>query len=159
MKVNTASRFSFFVFAPVLITYLVPTLFLLPGGVLLALIAISDPTVPLYSAFSYNLWIIGPVILSITLFLTGRGLYFLLLHGRSPHHIWLITWIILSFMLFLALWIDMIILTSVGASETPAHIFLGMTAFLAAGLTMLSQVLLIPWLVFIDRSVCAGLPH
>ncbi len=144
MNANTASRFSFFVFLPGLIIFLAPTLFLLPGGVLFALIAISDPTVPLYSAFSYNLWIIAPVILSITLFLAGRGLYFLFLHGSSPRLVWLITWIILSFMLFLALWFDMIILTSLGASETPKHIFLGMTAFLAAGLTMLSQVFLIP---------------
>jgi hypothetical protein len=159
MNVNTASRFSFFVFSPVLITFLAPTLFLLPGGVLFALIAIADPTVALYSAFSYNLWIIGPVILSITLFIAGRGLYFLLLLGRSPLMVWLITWISLSLMLFLALWIDMIILTSVGATETPVHIFLGLTALLAAGLTFLSQVLLIPWLVMINRSVIAGLPH
>jgi hypothetical protein len=159
MNVNTASRFSFFVFSPVLITFLAPTLFLLPGGVLFALIAISDPTVALYSAFSYNLWIIGPVILSITIFLAGRGLYFLLLNRSAPFLIWLSTWIILSSMLFLALWFDMIILTSVGASETPTHIFLGMTGFLAAGLTLLSQVFLIPWLVMINRSVIAGLPH
>ncbi len=41
---DKASKFSLVVFAPVLAAFLLPALFLLPAGILMALLAIFDPT-------------------------------------------------------------------------------------------------------------------
>jgi hypothetical protein len=46
----------------------------------------------------------------------------------------------------------MVILTSIGASETPPTIFLQMTALGAASLTLAAQVFVIPWLLFACRK-------
>jgi hypothetical protein len=120
---------------------------------LFTLIVIFDPKIPLSSAFTYDMWIVGPVLISIGLFFTGRGLYSLYRGGHSLRVVWIITWAIFSTMLFLALWIGFILLTSVGASETPTHIFLSFTARFAAGFGLLSQVLVMPWLFFIFRNL------
>jgi hypothetical protein len=153
MVMITASKFGLLVFAPVLITFLLPALFLLPNGVLLTLIAILDPTIPLSSAASYDMWIIGPILAAIGLFFVGGGLYSLHLHGGSPRAIWLATWAVFSVALFLAIWVGVTVFTSIGASETPPHIFLRLTALIAAGLTLLSQALVIPWLITISRML------
>ena len=148
-----ASKFSLLVFAPVLVTFLLPVLFLLPTGVLLTLIAMLDPTISLSSAASYCMWIIGPILAAISLFFIGRGLYSPRRRGRSPRSIWLATWAVFSVALFLAIWVGVTGLTSIGASETPSHIFLRVTDFIAAGLTLLSQALEVPWLVVVLRMV------
>jgi hypothetical protein len=153
MTITTASRFNVTVFAPVLFAFLFPALFLLPEGVLFTLIAMSDPTVPLTSAFSYDMWIIGPIMIAIGLFCAGRGLYCLYMQGHSFRSVWIATWALFSLMLFLALWTSFIILTSLGASETPMHIFLSLTALFAGGLVLSTQVLVIPWLVHVFRML------
>ena len=148
---KTASKFSVIAFAPVLIAFLLPALFLLPSGVLLTLIAFSDPTVPLSSAASFDLWIMGPIAAAFGLFIAGRGLYSLHLREHSARVAWMATWAVFSVALFLANWIGLTILTSIGASDTPEHTFLCMTAIFAAGLTLLAQAFVIPWLIVVSR--------
>jgi len=151
MIVKTAAKFSLIVFAPVLIAFLIPASFLLPVGVLLTLIAIFDPTIPLSSAATYNLWIIGPALAALGLYFVGRGLYSLHLRRWSHRAIWLATWVIYSVLLFLAIWIGFAILVSVGASDKPIRIFLSLTALFAAGLTLLAQAFVVPWLIAVSR--------
>ena len=55
--------------------------------------------------------------------------------------------------LFLASWFGFTILTSVGASDKPVHIFLSWTALIAAGLTLLAQPLVILWLYAVPRML------
>ena len=150
---NTASKFSLLVFAPVLIAFLLPTLFPLPAGVLITLLAIFDPTVSFAGAASYGIWVIGPVAAAFGLFLGGRWLHSLCLRGRSPCAAWRVIWAVFSVSLFIAIWIGFTVLTSVGASDKPAHIFLSWTALIAAGLTLLAQGLVIPWLVVVSRML------
>jgi uncharacterized membrane-anchored protein len=150
---KTASKFSLLVFAPVLVTFLLPTLFLLPTGALLTLIAMLDPTISLSSAASYCMWIIGPIVAAIGLFFTGRVLYSRYLRGRSRRSVWGSTWAVFSVTLFLAIWIGITILTSIGASETPSSTFLSLTALIAAGVILLAQALVIPWLIFVSRML------
>ena len=150
---KSASKFSLFVFAPVLITFLLPALFLLPSGVLFTLIAVSDPTIPVSSAVTYDLWIIGPVLAAFGVFFTGRVLYSRYLRGRSRRSVWGSTWAVFSVTLFLAIWIGITIFTSIGASETPSSTFLSLTAFIAAGVILLAQSLVIPWLIFVSRML------
>lgn len=146
-----ASKFSVIVFAPVLIAFLLPALFHLPGGVLLTLIAFIDPTFSFSDSAAYNMWILGPVTADFGLFLAGRGLYSLHRRARSARVAWMATWAVFSVALFLANWVGVTILTSIGASDTPEHTFLCMTAIFAAGLTLLAQALVIPWLSVVSR--------
>lgn len=151
---KAAARFSLLVFGPVLIAFLLLALCLLPGAVLFTLTAMFDPTVSVSSAVPFYLWLIGPLLAALGLLLAGMLLYLLPLRGHSPSTFWLATWAILSIGLFLAAWVGVIELTSIGASETPPHIFLRLTALIAAGLTLLAQALVIPWLI----AVCSMLP-
>ncbi len=150
---KTASKFSLLVFAPVLVTFLLPALFLLPAGVLFTLIAVLDPTIPVSSAVNFDMWIIGPVLASFGVFLTGRVLYSRYLRGRSHRSVWESIWAVFSVTLFLAIWIGITILTSIGASETPSSTFLSLTALIAAGVILLAQALVIPWLIFVSRML------
>lgn len=150
---KSASKFSLFVFAPVLITFFLPALFLLPAGVLFTLIAVLDPTIPVSSAVTYDMWIIGPVLAAFGVFFMGRVLYSRYLRGRSHRSVWGSIWGVFSVTLFLAIWIVITILTSIGASETPSSIFLSLTALIAAGVILLAQALVIPWLIFVSRML------
>lgn len=145
MKV--AATFSAITFAPVLIAFLLTALFLMPMGMIFTLIALFDPSVTLSSAILYDLWIIGPFMAMIGLFGIGTGLYYLHQHIRSPFVAWSAIWFVFSTTFFLAIWIGVIIVTSIGASETPPLVFLRITVTIASVLILLGQALVIPWLV------------
>lgn len=146
------SKVSFVIYLPVLAAYIIPALFLLPVGVTFSLLAIFDPTVTITQALSYDLWIIVPIAAAAFVFFAGRGLVSLSQRGFSPRVIVITIWGLFTITLFSALWIGVIILTSIGASETPLHIFLRITGFGAAGLTLAGQVFVIPWLIFTCRK-------
>ncbi len=150
---STASKFSLSVFAPALIAFLLPALFLLPLGVLFTLTAMFDPSLSFINVVTYNIWIVGPLLIAMSLFFVGRGLYSLHLRGRSPRTVWLVAWAVSSIALFGAIWTGVIEITSIGASETPLHIFLRFTALIAAVLTLLAQAFIIPWLVNVSRML------
>jgi hypothetical protein len=150
---KTSSRFSIMVFAPVLVAFLLPPMFLLPGGVLLVLIAMFDPTVPFSGAASYSIWVIGPVVTAFGIFLAGRWLHPFYMRAPSASVAWVVIWALFSAELFIAAWLGVAVLTSLGASETPLHIFLSTTALGAALLTLLAQLIAIPWLYAVSRSL------
>jgi len=139
------------IYLPVLAAYILPALFLLPVGVTFTLLAIFDPTLPLSSAATYDLWIIGPLTAAVVVFLIGRRLVSSYQHGYSPRIFLIAVWGWFTTALFAALWFGVIILTSIGATETPPDVFLRITAFGAAGLTLCAQVFVIPWLLFTCR--------
>ncbi len=154
---DKASKFSLVVFAPVLAAFLLPALFLLPAGILMTLLAIIDPTESFSGFPAYSLWIIAPVAAACILFLGGRRL--LPFHHRvwSPRSAWTVTWLVFSTVLFLAFWFGMTVLSSIGASDKPLHIFLAWTAIFAAGLTGMAQLLVIPWLYIVSRVLRSDL--
>jgi hypothetical protein len=156
MIMKTALKFSALIFAPVLIAFLLPALFLLPSGVSFTLIALFDPTVTISDAISYDMWIIGPVLAALGFFMVGLGLNSLHLRSNSSRSAWLATWAVFTIALFFAVWIGIIIITSIGASETPPHVFLKMTAIIATGLTLLGQILVIPWFIIVSRLMPAS---
>jgi hypothetical protein len=145
------STASLVIYCPVLTAYLLPAFFLLPVGVTISLLAIFDPTVTFAQAVSYDLWIIGPLAAAIGVFFVGRGLVSFYLRGYSPRMIIIAIWGSFMAALFAALWPGVVILTSIGASETPPAIFLKMTALGAASLTLAAQIFVIPWLLFAGR--------
>lgn len=61
-SMRESSRFSLLVFAPVLIAFLLPAAFLLPVSVVLTSFTLSGLSISLSSAFSYDMWIIGPIL-------------------------------------------------------------------------------------------------
>ena len=114
---------------------------------------LSERSLSLPTAFSYGIWIIGPIFAALVLFLIGKGLHFLRLRSHSHLVVWIATWAVFSAGHFLALWFGVTVLGSVGASETPAYIYLRWTALIAAGLTLLGQVLVVPWLIFVSKML------
>lgn len=154
---DNASKFSLAVFAPVLGAFLIPALFLLPAGILMTLLAIFDPAESLSGIPAYDLWIIAPIAAAGILFLAGRGLFSLHFYGWHPWVAWIATWAVFSTVLFLAFWYGTTVISSIGASDKPLHIFLRWTAFFAAGLTVVSQILVIPWLFMVSRVLRSDL--
>ena len=146
------SKASLVIYCPVLIAYFIPAFFLLPVGVTFSLLAIFDPAVTFAQTVSYDLWIIGPLAAAVGVFFVGRGLVSFYQRGFSPKMILIAIWGSFMVALFAALWFGMVILTSIGASETPPTIFLQMTALGAASLTLAAQVFVIPWLLFACRK-------
>ena len=141
------------IYLPVLAAYILPALFLLPVGVTFTLLAIFDPTLPLSSAATYDLWIIGPLTAAVVVFLIGRMLVSFYQRRYSSRIIFMAMWGSFTAALFAALWFGVIILTSIGATETPPDVFLRITACGAAGLTLCAQVFVIPWLLFTCRRM------
>jgi hypothetical protein len=150
--VISPSKASLVIYLPVLAAYFIPAFFLLPVGVTFSLLAIFDPTVTFAQAVSYDLWIIGPLAAAVGVFLIDRGLISFYLRGFSSRIIIIAIWGSFMVALFAAIWFGVVILTSIGASETPPYIFLRMTALGAAGLTLAAQVIVIPWLLFACRK-------
>lgn len=147
------SKASFVIYLPVLAAYFMPAFFLLPVGVIFSLLAIFDQTVTFAQAVSYDLWIIGPLAAAVGVFLIGQELISLYRRGSSSRMIIIAIWGLFMVALFAALWFGVVILTSIGASETPPIIFLQMTALVAASLTLAAQVFVIPWLLFACRKL------
>ena len=86
---------------------------------------------------------------------TGPVLFKHSLHLRSnsSRSAWLGTWAVFSIALFFAVWIGTTLITSIGASETPPLVFLKMTALITTGLTLLGQILVIPWLIVVSKMI------
>jgi RsiW-degrading membrane proteinase PrsW (M82 family) len=143
---KTAFRFSVLVFAPLLIAFLLPALFLLPTGILLTLITISDLTMAISEGVGYNAWVCSPVVAAFGLLLAGIWLHPFYLRGRSGKPVWVAIWVVFSGALFLAAWYGITILTSIGASDYPAIQFLQMTAKAAVFLTLAFQPAVVLWL-------------
>jgi hypothetical protein len=151
--VVSPSKVSLVICLPVLAAYLIPAIFLLPVGVTFSLLAIFDPTVTFTQALSYDLWIIVLIAAAAVVFFVGRGLVSFYQRGLSPRVIVIAIWGLFTVTLFFALWFGVIILTSIGASETPPYIFLRITGLGAVGLTLAGQVFVIPWLFFTCRKL------
>ena len=154
---SSSTKFSLLVYAPVLIALLLLALFLLPASVLITLISIFDPTVPFSTAISYGIWVIAPIVAVVSLFLFGRWLHVYSLGGHSSRIVWAIIWVVFSLALFIVIWMVLSILSSIGASDTPARTFFGRTALIAAILTLPSQVFMIPWLYAVSRILPGAL--
>jgi hypothetical protein len=148
---KSAFRFSALVFAPLLIAFLLPALFLLPAGLLLTVIGIFDPTISISESAGYNAWVSGPVLAVIVLFLAGMGFHSIYLGRRSRKSVWLLIWVVFSVALFAAAWFGIFILTSIGASDYPADRFFQWTASIAALLTLVFQPGVVLWLFVVSR--------
>jgi hypothetical protein len=148
---QASSRFSLLVFAPVLVAFLVPTWFLVPNAVLFTLSGITDPTVSPASIVSCDMWAVGPVLAVLGLFFAGKALHRLHLCGHCRAAAWIAIWATCSVAAFVAIWFGLTVFTSLSASDHPIADFLCMTALVAAALTLLAQVLLVPWLIAVSR--------
>jgi hypothetical protein len=147
--------FSVLVFGPLLFAFLVPALFLLPTGILVALISILDPTISVSESVGYNAWVCSPIVAAVVLFLTGMGFHSLYLCGHSRKTVWITIWVVFSVALFAAAWFGISLLTSIGASDYPADEFFQWTASVAALLTVACQPGVILWL-FVSSRILHG---
>ena len=153
---KTTFGFSALVFAPLLITFLLPALFLLPGGILITLISIFDPTISISEGVGSSAWVCSPIVAAVGLFLAGMWFHSLFLRGRSRKTVWIAIWSVFSFALFLSVWFGITILTGIGASDYPTNRFLQWTASDAALLTLAFQPGVGLWL-FVSSCILRSL--
>jgi len=150
---ENVAKFSLLVFAPVLMAFLLPASLLLPVGGLIILGAIFDPAVSFTGALSYNLWVIGPVTTACGLSLIRIWRYSFYRCARSIRSAWTVIWSVFTIALIITIWFGVSVLTSIGASDKPLSIFPSWTALLTVLLTLLAQMLAIPWLYAVSRML------
>ncbi len=150
-----ALGFSTLVFAPLLIAFLLPTLFLLPTGILVALFSIFDPMISVSEGVGYQAWVCAPIVAAVGLLLVGMWLHTLFLRGRSRKPAWIAIWAVFSGALFVVAWLGISILTSIGASDYAADEFFRWTASAAALLTVALQPGVGLWL-FVSAHILRG---
>jgi hypothetical protein len=146
-----AVKFSLLVFGPVLIVFLLPAIFLVPQSVLFTLTAVFDPTLGFSHALPFILWAAAPFTAAALLFLLGFSLYPSYRGNPASRPVWIMIWAFFSAAFFLAAWFGMTLLTSIGASDIPTYVFLRSTAAMAAFLTLLGQLGVIPWLYLVSK--------
>jgi hypothetical protein len=97
---KTVFGFSALLFAPLLIALLLPALFLLPSGLLLAATGVFDPTLSITESAGYYAWVSAPILAAVVLFLVGTWFHSIYVGGRSRRTLWAAIWMVFSAALF-----------------------------------------------------------
>ena len=143
-----AVLFSLLLFLPVLLLLLVTVPCL--GSLCVSMLWdwLADPSLGLGGSCA---WAFGPLPAAAVLFALGLAGYWLA--GRSdPRRIhWFAVWAMFTLCAFPVAWYRIILVTSIGASETPPMEFLGITALLALAAITLGQPLIVLWLFMVNR--------
>jgi hypothetical protein len=142
-------RFSFTCFGPILVLLAPPALVLLPMAGLNALASVFDPAASLSGVLSLGVWSLIPILLAAVILATGRWLY------QRVLSLTLLVFL-LGFFFFLACWMDLTLLGSISASDKPPLIYLRSTILVAAAITLIGQMWLVPWAGYVLRSMEGG---
>jgi hypothetical protein len=96
-------------------------------------------------------WGLGPLPAAAVVFALGLvGSW--LTSGTRFHRIGrLVVWALFTLTALSVAWYGIILVTSIGASETPPMRFLGITFLMALGVMVLGQPLVLLWLSLVDR--------
>ena len=97
----------------------------------------------------------SPIVAAIGLLLTGMWFHSLYVRERSHKTVWTAVWAVFSVALFVAAWLGVSILTSLGASDYPADSFQQWTVSVAALLTLAFQPAVGLWL-FVSSRILRG---
>lgn len=150
MNFKPALVFALAVFGPLLVTMILPLPCLGSNCALMALIYMTDPaSLDASGMAGYCAWALAPLFSALGLFTTGVIFYLLFERRLSSWPARIFAWGIFTFALYLTAWYGITILTSIGASDKDPFEFLAWTALMAALLSLLAQVLVIPWLRFV----------
>jgi hypothetical protein len=101
------------------------------------------------SALSFGVWSLIPLLLITLVAFTGDWIYRLEDSDNSPRANQAILWLVFSAYFFLACWLDLTLLGSISASDKPPLVYLGSTALGGAAITLIGQIVILPWISFV----------
>jgi len=96
-------------------------------------------------------WALGPLPGAAVIFALGLLSYRLTSKAGSQQFGRVAVWAMFSLSAYAVAWYAIILVTSIGASETPPMKFLGITALMALVVTVLGQPLVLLWPSLVDR--------
>jgi hypothetical protein len=147
-----AALYSLLLLLPVLLLLLLPVPCLGTQCALLLSIQLADPSSIEPSGLrGFCAWAFGPLLAATVLFVLGLAGYRLTGRPQPPRIHQVAVWGLFILAAFLAAWYVTILVTSIGASETPPMEFLGITALLALAAITLGQPLIVLWLFMVNR--------
>lgn len=160
MKIPPSVRFAALLFLPALVPLLVPALCLGPDCVLLAMIQVADPaSLEPAGLGGYCAWALGPLPAAVMIMALGLLCYRLVRTQPAPRTAWIAVWAVATLVAFLGAWYGIILVTSIGASETPPEVFLRITAAMTLLLIVLGQPGIVIWLRLVNRYARARQPE
>ena len=147
-----AALHSVLLLLPVLLLLVLPVPCLGTQCALLLSIQLADPSsIEPGGLGGFCAWALGPLLAAAVLFVLGIAAYRLTGRPRTPRINQIAVWALFTLAAFLAACYVTILLTSIGASETPPMEFLRITALLALAAISLGQPLIVLWLYVVDR--------
>ena len=96
-------------------------------------------------------WGLGPLPATAVVFALGLAVYRLTSGTRFQRTGGLAVWGMFTLTALSVAWYGIILVTSIGASETPPMKFLGITFLMALGVIVLGQPLVLLWLSLVGR--------
>jgi len=147
-----AALYSLLLLLPVLLLLLLPVPCLGTQCALLLSIQLADPSsIEPGGLRGFCAWAFGPLLAAAVLFVLGLVGYRLTGRPQPPRIHQVAVWGLFSLAAFLAAWYVTILVTSVGASETPPEEFLAITAGIALTAIALGQPMILLWLWLVHR--------
>jgi hypothetical protein len=151
-RLPASVRYSLLLFAPLIVLLLIPVPCLGSECLLLTAIHLSDPSsLGPRGLAGFCAWGLGPLPAAAVVFALGLAGYRLTSRTRLQRIGRFAVWGGFSTTAFLVAWYGIILVTSIGASETPPMEFLGITAQIALAVVVLGQPLVLLWLSLVDR--------
>jgi hypothetical protein len=151
-RLPVSVRFSLLLFVPLLVLMLLPVPCLGSECILLTSSRLTDPSsVEPDGLAGFCVWALGPLPAAAVIFALGL-LGYRLTGGPYPQQVGrIVVWAMFSLAAYVVAWYGIILVTSIGASETPPMKFLGITALMALAVFVLGQPLVLRWLSLVDR--------
>jgi hypothetical protein len=151
-RIPASVLYSLLLFSPLLLLLLLPVPCLGSECILLTSIQLADPSqLEPGGLAGFCAWGLGPLPVAAVIFALGLVAY--RLTGRAPARRihWGATWALFCLSAYVIVWYAIILVTSIGASETPPEEFLAITALMALTVITLGQPLLLLWLSLVSR--------
>jgi len=145
-------QYSLLLFVPLLVPLLLPVPCLGAQCVLLTSIQVAEPSsLDPGGHAGFCAWALGPLLGAAIIFLLGLLAHRLTGANGPPPRGRAAVWAMFSLAAFPVAWYLLILVTSIGATETPPVKYLGITAWMAAAVLALGQPLILLWLSLVER--------
>lgn len=148
---QASSRFSLFVFSPLLLMLLLPLMVLFPMTLIqVAALSPSLGSVTSANTAYYWAWVVGPVLGAAGIFVVGRLCCAWFLRASSRHAAWIFLWGVFTVMSFPVIWYATVVLRSMLPSDGPPNTLRDLTGF-AVVLALVAQPFVLGWLFVVSR--------
>lgn len=151
--------YSLLLFFPLLLLLLLPVPCLGSQCALLMAAWLFDPTsFDSGGPSGFCAWALGPLLAAAVIFVLGLASYMLTGRPNARRTGRIAVWALFTATGFLVVWFATILVTSIGASETPPGEFLALTAGMALTVVTLGQPLILLWLSLVNRIWATHIP-